>query len=93
MTNDIDENLKRLTAAPVSGRLAGLEDSVLERVAGYNFAAHELPMRFRVAAIAAALVLGVVGGMVPTERAEAVGPLSPFGATQFAPSALLAPLR
>lgn len=88
--DDIDFALSRAASAPVPTRLAATEALVLSRVSGHSFATRELPVGFRVAAMASALIMGVAGGLVPAEPAAAEHSLSPIGgAAELAPSTLL----
>lgn len=88
--DDLDGALARLARDRVPDRLSSIDGLVLSRVAGHSFAGDDQPFGFRVAAIAAALVLGVAAGMLPAERAGAEGSLAPFGgAAELAPSSLL----
>jgi hypothetical protein len=88
--DEIDIVLRRAASAPVPTRLAATEALVLSRVSGHSFATRELPIGFRATAMAAALVMGVAGGLMPAEPAAAEQSLSPIGgAAEFAPSTLL----
>lgn len=88
--DDIDIALREAASAPVPTRLAATEALVLSRVSGHSFATRELPIGFRVTAMAAALVMGVAVGLMPAEPAAAEQSLSPIGgAAELAPSTLL----
>ena len=86
--SDFDVLLRRLSEEPVPDGLAWTERRILERVSGYSF--HREPLRFRVAAVAVALLMGVAGGMLPESGADARG-VAPLGEdADLAPSTLLA---
>lgn len=88
--DDIDIALKWAANAPVPTRLAVTEALVLGRVSSHRFATRELPIGLRVTALAVALLMGVVGGLMPAEPAAAEQSLSPIGgAAELAPSTLL----
>lgn len=84
---DFDILLRRLGEEPVPEALGAAEDAVLQRVHGFSF--DREPLRFRVAVVGAALLMGVAGGMLPEAGAarERVGPLGE--AAELAPSTLL----
>lgn len=88
--DDLDGALARLASDRVPDRLSSIDGLVLRRVAGHSFACDDHPIGFRVAAVAAALFMGVAAGMLPAERASGEGALAPFGgAAELAPSSLL----
>lgn len=86
--HDLDADLRRLSQEAVPGRLNALDTQVLGLVAGHSFARE--PLRFRVVAVAVALVMGIAGGALP-DRSDngraALGPLNE--AAGLAPSTLL----
>jgi hypothetical protein len=90
MMNDLEADLRRLSQDEPPVRLAATEAEVLRRVSGYSFHARE-PGSFRVIAVAGALLMGVAGGLVQPEQSGASRSLSRFsGATDLAPSTVLA---
>lgn len=87
---EIDRALQRLSEDTVPTRLAATEASILEKIANPNFAAHDLPRPFRMAAVTAALAMGIAGGLLPSESAKAEQSLPLIGAAaELAPSTLL----
>src|SRR3546814_15959131 len=87
---EIDRALQRLSEDAVSTRLAATEASILEKISSPNFGAHDLPRPFRLAAVTAALAMGIAGGLVPSESATAEQSLPLIGAAAaLAPSTLL----
>lgn len=81
--------LRRLNEEPVPAGLASIERPILERVSGHSF--EREPLRFRVAAVTVALLMGVAGGMLPESGAKARSGLAPLGESAgLAPSSLLA---
>lgn len=91
---DIDSALRRLSGDRVPSRLAQIDAQVLERVAGHRFGTHHDIGQFRVMAVAAALFMGIAGGMLPEEPAGPKPSLSPLsGATDLAPSTLLTTIQ
>ena len=88
--NDIDMDLQRLGRDAVPLRLNALEDNVLGKVANHSFAHSGAPMMVRVGAVAGALLMGAVGGLMPTETAKAEPSLAPLaGGSELAPATLL----
>lgn len=88
MSDDISRALARLSEQPVPGALAQTELTVLERIAAFGPRLRELPTSFWLAAIGLALLMGIVGGILPGAREEApLYPLAP--ASRLAPSSLL----
>lgn len=88
--NDIDTALSWLANDRVPRRLALTEASVLAQVSGHSFARREASNRLGIAAAAAALIMGIAGGLMPGEPARAQESLSPIGgAAELAPSSLL----
>lgn len=90
MSDDIDKALERLARQPVPGGLAQAEVNVLGRIAAFGPRLRDLPTGFYLAAAAAALALGIAGGLFPRENpAEdaSLYPLTP--ASRLAPSSLL----
>src|SRR3546814_12079680 len=84
---EIDRALQRLSEDAVSTRLAATEASILEKISSPNFGAHDLPRPFRLAAVTAALAMGIAGGLVPSESAKAEQYLPLIGAAAaLAPS-------
>ena len=87
---DIDRALRRLAEDPVPSRLAATEGFALIEISGRAPASHDLPTPFRVAAVAAALAMGIAGGLVPSESAKAEQTVTLIGAAaELAPSSLL----
>ena len=87
--HDIDSALRRLAKEQLPGRLAAIEDGVMDAVAGHIFPAPEVSFRFRFAAVGLALVMGIAGGMITEEPARARQSLSLISGGELAPSALL----
>lgn len=86
--SDLDILLRRLGEEPAPDGLASTEAAVFQRVRGYGF--YREPLRFRVAAVTVALLMGVAGGMLPESGADARGRVAPLGeAVDLAPSTLL----
>ena len=89
VSDDINRALTRLSEQPVPGALAQTELTVLERIAHFGPRLRDLPTSFWIAATALALLMGIVGGALPTGQEEApLFPLAP--ASRLAPSTLLA---
>ena len=89
MSDDLNRALARLSEQPVPGALAQTERTVLERIAAFGPRLRELPRSFWLAAVGLALVMGIVGGVLPGARQEApLYPLAPE--SRLAPSSLLA---
>ncbi len=89
MMYDIDGELERLARDVPAARLALVEQTVLAGVSGHQFSSSE--SRFRVGLLAggAALVMGVLGGVLPAEKGSAE-PFTPLvEVSRFAPSSLL----
>lgn len=90
MMNEIDAALLRLSQDQVPSRLAATEALVLDRITGGSPRSHDASRPFRIAAVAAALMIGILGGLMPGESATAKPSLSPLGgAADLAPSTLL----
>ena len=90
MNEDIETALQRLRQDEIPLRLNTLEGNVLAQVANHSFARSGAPMMVRIGAIAGALLMGVVGGLMPANTAKAEPPLAPFaGASDLAPATLL----
>ena len=88
--DDIDEALAWLATDRVPARLAATETVILARVSGHCFGTSEIPGAWRTAGVAAALIMGIAGGLLPNESARATHSLSPLdGSSALAPSALL----
>lgn len=89
MNDEISRALARLSEQPVPGALAQTELTVLERIAAFGPRLRDLPTSFWIAATGLALLMGILGGMLPAVREEApLFPLAP--ASRLAPSTLLA---
>ncbi len=89
MSDEINRALARLSQQPVPGALAQTELTVLDRIAAFGPRLRELPRNFWLGAIGMALLMGIVGGLLPVVREEApLFPLAP--ASRLAPSTLLA---
>lgn len=88
--DDIDTALTRLARDCVPRRLAETEIIILGRVASYRFGTPEISSAMRTTALAAALIVGIAGGLIPEEPARQTHSLSPIdGAAGLAPSTLL----
>lgn len=90
MSDDIDRALERLSRQPVPGALAQAETDVLGRIAALGPRLRELPSGFYLAAVTAALAIGIAGGLSPRETSPGDASLyllSP--ASRLAPSSLL----
>lgn len=88
--DDIDIELRRLAEDRVPNSLGAIDGQVLQRVSAYGFATRDIPTRFRVAAVAFALLMGVAGGLIPGEAADAEPSVTAIsGAIELAPSTLL----
>ena len=89
MSDDIDRALERLSRQPVPGELARAEVNVLGRIAALGPRLRDLPSGFYLAAVAAALAIGIAGGLFPREPASdrSLYPLTPE--SRLAPSSLL----
>lgn len=88
MSDDINRVLARLSEQPMPGALAQTELMVIERIAHFGPRLRDLPTSFWIAAIALALLMGIVGGALPAGQEEApLFPLAP--ASRLAPSTLL----
>ncbi len=87
---DIDTALRRLAEEGTPSRLSLIDAAVLQRIDGYNFGAREVSIPFRVAAVAAALVMGIAAGLIPGQNADAKDTFVEIsGAAKLAPSTLL----
>jgi hypothetical protein len=90
MSQEIDSDLQRLADDQVPAGLTSIDSVVLEQVAGHRFSPAGQYTTLRVFAVAGALLMGVAGGFMPTEEAEAQPSLTPVaGASDLAPSSLL----
>lgn len=91
--SDLDKILGRLAADPAPPELASIETEVLRRVDGHSFGSADTgPLRIGI--VAAALVMGVIGGILPEGHARAERALAPLaGELEHAPSTLLAASR
>ena len=86
---DIDRALRRLAEDPVPSRLAATEALVLGKISGPT-STHDVPVPFRVAAVTAALAMGIAGGLLPSQSAKAEQTVTLIGAAgELAPSSLL----
>ena len=89
MMDELQGELERLARDVPPARLALVEQAVLAQVAGHQFGSSE--PRFRVGLLAggAALVMGVLGGVLPADKGSAE-PLTPLvEVSRLAPSSLL----
>lgn len=90
MRYTIDTALERLARDDVPARLRTIDSAVLERVADHRFPRPGELTKLRVLAIGGALLMGVAGGLMPTDTVEAQPALTPIaGASDFAPASLL----
>lgn len=90
MSDDIDKALARLARQPVPGGLAQTEVNVLGRIATLGPRLRDLPFGFYLAAVAAALALGIAGGLFLRENPASDASLYPLApASRLAPSSLL----
>ena len=88
MNDDINRALARLSEQPVPGALAQADSTILERVATLGPRLRELPAGVWPAAAALSLLMGILGGLLPTAREEPpLFPLAPE--SRLAPSTLL----
>ena len=90
VSDEIDRALERLARQPVPGGLAQAEVNVLGRIAALGPRLRDVPSGFYLAAAAAALTLGIAGGLFPREsptKDASLYPLAP--ASRLAPSSLL----
>ena len=85
---DLDHLLRHLGDEPAPDQLSSIESRVLDRVRGHSF--EQEPLRFRVGAVAIALLMGVAGGMLPQRGDDGSDRVAPFGEpADLAPSTLL----
>jgi len=90
MSDDIDRALERLSRQPVPGALAQAEIDVLGRIAALGPRLCDLPSGFYLAAVAAALAIGIAGGVFTGQSPASDASLYPLApASRFAPSSLL----
>ena len=90
MQKNIDTALERLARDDVPARLSDIEGAVLDGVAGHRFPQRGELTRVRVMAISGALLMGLAGGLMPTDDVEAQPSLTPIaGASDLAPASLL----
>ncbi len=90
---DLDRLLDRLAADSAPPDLAASEAAVLRRVEGYGFGSTE-PGALRIGMVAAALLMGVIGGALPETDARMAQALAPLaGELAYAPSTLLVAAR
>ncbi|WP_188053884.1 hypothetical protein [Sphingosinithalassobacter sp. CS137] len=88
--NDIDSALQRLAKAPPPTDLDRLEAAVFERVEGHGFGQPHVGTPLRICAVALAVALGIVGGLIPNRSGDAESfPVPLSDAARFAPSTLL----
>lgn len=89
VSDDINSALARLAEEPVPGALARTETTVLARIGAFGPRLRDLPPRFWLVAAMLALLIGVLGGLIPNRPEKApLFPLSPESG--LAPSSLLA---
>ena len=85
---DLDLLLRHLSEEHAPGQLSSIGGQVLDRVRGHSF--EQEPLRFRVGAVALALLRGVAGGMLPEQGDRVSDPIAPLGEpADLAPSTLL----
>lgn len=90
MNEELDGKLRRLSIDSTPERLALLEQNVLEAVAGHRFSSSETLFRAGSVAGCVALVMGVLGGVLPATPDQTFDPLTPLLETShLAPSSLL----
>lgn len=90
MRDEIDTALERLAQDDVPARLSTIESAVLAGVASHRFPRSGEFTALRVAVVGGALMMGVAGGLMPTDTAEAQLSLTPIaGASDLAPASLL----
>jgi hypothetical protein len=90
MSEEIDAALQRLAGDKIPAGLDSIESIVLERVASHRFPTAGEYTTLRALAVAGALLMGVAGGLMPANEAEALPSLTPVaGASELAPSSLL----
>ena len=89
MTHGINDDLERLARDVPPARLALIGQTVLARVSGHQFSSSESRFRVGFLAGATALIMGVVGGVLPAEKGSAE-PITPLiEVSRLAPSSLL----
>ena len=90
MSDDIDRALERLSRQPVPVALAQAETDVLGRIAALGPRLRDLPSGFYLAAVAAALAIGIAGGLFTGQGSPSDASLYPLApASRLAPSSLL----
>jgi len=90
MSYEIDRELQRLATDGTPARLALIEQSVLDRVAGHRFAPPQTLFRVGMVAGCVALTMGVFGGVLPVRPDPSADNLTPLLETsRLAPSSLL----
>ncbi len=88
--NDIDSALRRLAEAPPPAHLSQVDAAVFKRIEGHRFGPRNVAITYSAGGVVMlALVMGIVGGLVPGESAsrDALVPIS--NAAKLAPSTLL----
>lgn len=89
-SDTFDAAFERLARAPVPAGLGSLEQAVLAQVAGERPVRQRDMFGFSVTAAAAALAMGIGGGLLPQGGDPAHASLTPLtGAAELAPSSLL----
>ncbi len=90
MSDDIDRALERLSRQPVPGALAQAEIDVLGRIAALGPRLRDLPPGVYLAVVAAALAIGIAGGLFTGQSSASDASLYPLAPTsRLAPSSLL----
>lgn len=90
MSEDINRALERLSRQPVPPALAQIETTVLDRVAQMGPRFRGIPPRYFAGIATVALMMGIVGGVLPRQNAVADSTLYPLApAARLAPSSLL----
>lgn len=87
---EIDSELRRLAEDEPPASLAMIEQNVLDMVSNHRFASPRMPFRAGVAAGAAALLMGFVGGVLPVRPDPSADNFADLLETsRLAPSSLL----
>lgn len=88
MEEELELGLQRLAADRAPPRLALIEEAVLQRVAGHRFAPSERLFRIGWMVTLTALLMGMVGGLLPPEHSpDSLTPL--LDTSSLAPVSLL----